>query len=186
MDRSLLEQPLVSAPSTIRAACSADDAARLRALPPDDYWLAIAAELAWVEWPSTGLDGRLGNFRYFPGATGNVSVNYLDRCPVDLVALHYEREDGATETWTYGRLTDAVARFAAALRDLGVAKGDRVVVYASNVPSHSSRSMRAAPAMISSAATTRPSSCSCRSSVSRSIPTPGSGRATASVRVRCT
>ena len=31
-------------------------------------------------------------------------------------------------------LTDAVARFAAALEDLGVTKGDRVAIYASNVP----------------------------------------------------
>ena len=52
----------------------------------------------------------------------------------DRVALHYEREDGLRETWTFGALTDAVARFAAALEDLGVVKGDRVAVYASNVP----------------------------------------------------
>jgi acetyl-CoA synthetase len=134
MDRSLLEQPLVRASSTLRGACSPDEAAGLRAVSPEDYWLAIAGELTWTQRPTTALEGRLGDFRYFPGATGNVSVNCLDRCPSDRVALHYEREDGATETWTYGRLTDAVARFAAALEDLGVVKGDRVAVYASNVP----------------------------------------------------
>jgi acetyl-CoA synthetase len=133
MDRHLLEQPLVSA-STVSAACSPEEAARLRALAPEDYWLAIADELAWFERPTTALDGRLGDFRYFPGARGNVSVNCLDRWPADRIALAYEREDGETETWTYGRLTDAVARFAAALQDLGVVKGDRVAVYASNVP----------------------------------------------------
>ena len=134
MDHSLLEQPLVRASSAVHAACSSDEAARLRALAPEDYWLAIAGELAWAQPPTTALDGRLGDFRYFPGARGNVSVNCLDRWPADRVALAYEREDGATETWTYGRLTDAVARFAAALQDLGVAQGDRVAVYASNVP----------------------------------------------------
>ncbi len=132
MDRSLLEQPLVSA--TIASACSAEEAARLRALSPEDYWLAIANELSWTVPPSIALEGQLGDFRYFPSAMGNVSVNCLDRWPADRVALHYEREDGATETWTYGRLTDAVARFAAALQDLGVVKGDRVALYASNVP----------------------------------------------------
>jgi acetyl-CoA synthetase len=134
MDRSLLEQPLVRASATLRGACSPEAAARLRALCPEDYWLAIAGELIWTEPPTTALDGGLGDFRYFPGATGNVSVNCLDRWPADRIALRYEREDLETETWTYGRLTDAVARFAAALQDLGVVKGDRVAVYASNVP----------------------------------------------------
>ncbi len=132
MDRSLLEQPLVTA--AIRPACAPEEATRLRALAPEDYWLAIASELAWTEPPAVALDGKLGDFRYFPGATGNVSVNCLDRWPADRIALHYEREDGQTETWTYGRLTDAVARFAAALQDLGVVKGDRVALYASNGP----------------------------------------------------
>ncbi len=134
MDRSLLEHPLVTASSTLRAACSPEDAARLRSLSPEDYWLAVARELTWTEPPTKALDGQLGDFRYFPGARGNVSVNCLDRWPAERVALAYEREDGKTETWTYGRLTDAVARFAAALQDLGVVKGDRVAVYASNVP----------------------------------------------------
>ena len=124
MDRSLLEQPLVAS-SAIRAACSSDEAARLRSLSPEDYWLAIAGELAWIERPTRALEGRLGDFRYFPGATGNVSVNCLDRWPADRVALHYEREDGKTETWTYGRLTDAVARFPPAQQDIGVVKGGR-------------------------------------------------------------
>lgn len=134
MDRSLLEQPLVTASPAIRPACSAEEAARLRALPPEEYWLAIARELPWSTPPTTALEGQLGDFRYFPGATGNVSVSCLDRWPAARIALHYEREDGATETWSYGRLTGAVARFAAALQDLGVEKGDRVAIYASNVP----------------------------------------------------
>lgn len=103
-------------------------------MTPEAYWLTIAKELRWTVEPTVGLEGALGDFRYFPGATGNVSVNCLDRWPADRVALEYEREDGRTETWTYGELTDATARFAAVLEDLGVRKGDRVAVYASNVP----------------------------------------------------
>src|SRR5205085_1463004 len=97
MDRSLLEQPLVSPSPALRAACSPEEAARLRALSPEDYWLAIARELAWTEAPTKALEGGLGDFRYFPGAKGNVSVNCLDRWPADRVALAYEREDGKTE-----------------------------------------------------------------------------------------
>ena len=134
MDTTLLAAPLVFASDRLRPAATAAEAARLRALEPSAYWLEIARELQWTAPPTRGLDGVLGDFRYFPGATGNVSVNCLDRWPAERVALHYEREDGARETWTYGRLTDAVARFAAALEDLGVVKGDRVAIYASNVP----------------------------------------------------
>ncbi|MDB4940835.1 MAG: AMP-dependent synthetase and ligase [Labilithrix sp.] len=134
MDRSLLEQPLVMATDRFAPACTADEAARLRQLSPEAYWLEIAKELTWDRPPTTALTGTLGDFEYFPGATMNVSVNCLDRWPAERVALHYEREDGLTETWTFGRLTDAVARFAAALEDLGVTKGDRVAIYASNIP----------------------------------------------------
>ena len=134
MDKALLEQPLVNAPAHVRPVTTPAEAARLRALAPTDYWLEIARELAWDRAPTVALEGQLGDFRYYPGAMANVSVNCLDRWPAERVALHYEREDGVTETWTFGRLTDAVARFAAALEDLGVTKGDRVAVYASNVP----------------------------------------------------
>ncbi len=134
MDRTLLDQPLVNAPARVRPATTPDEAARLRALDPESYWLEIARGITWDTPPTTALEGSLGDFRYFPGARGNVSVNCLDRWPADRMALLYEREDGLREEWTYGRLTDAVARFAAVLEDLGVVQGDRVVVYATNVP----------------------------------------------------
>jgi acetyl-CoA synthetase len=134
MENTLLQQPLVMAPDRVKPATTPQDAARLRALPADAYWLEIAQAVVWDRPPEKALDGALGDFCYFPGAMGNVSVNCLDRWPAQRVALHYEREDGLKETWTFGALTDAVARFAAALEDLGVGKGDRVAIYASNVP----------------------------------------------------
>src|SRR5438046_181771 len=130
MDKTLLEQPLVNAPSRVRGATTPERAAELRALAPDDYWMQIARELPWDVAPSVALRGELGSFDYFPGAKTNVSAVCLDRWPRDRVALHYEREDGLTERFTFGELTDAVARFASALRGLGVDKGDRVAVYA--------------------------------------------------------
>ncbi len=134
MEKTLLEQPLVMAPDRVKQATTPQEAARLRALTPEAYWLEMAHAFVWDKPPEKALDGALGDFRYFPGAMGNVSVNCLDRWPAERIALHYEREDGLKETWSFGALTDAVARFAAALEDLGVGKGDRVVVYASNVP----------------------------------------------------
>ena len=136
MERALLEQPLVPPTPTLakRAPTTPEGMAILQAMSPEDYWMAIAKELQWSEPPTKALEGELGDFKYYPGATANVSVNCLDRWPAERVALEYEREDGKAETWTFGQLTDAVARFAAVLEDLGVKKGDRVALYASNVP----------------------------------------------------
>jgi len=134
LDPTLLETPLVYAPAELRPSTTPAEAFRLRTLSPSGYWLEIARELAWDRAPTSGLHGTFGDFRYYPGATGNVSVSCLDRWPAERVALHYEREDGLLETWTYGRLTEATARFAAALQDLGVVRGDRVAVYTTNVP----------------------------------------------------
>ena len=104
------------------------------AFTPSEYWLVVVGEFAWDVKPTLALEATLGDFEYFPGAMGNVSFNCLDRWPQERIALHYEREDGKRETCTFGELTDAVARFAAAPQDLGVTKGDRVAVYTSNVP----------------------------------------------------
>ncbi|OLV15476.1 acetate--CoA ligase [Deinococcus marmoris] len=135
----LLDQALVSPDAALKgqAVISAQEAQRLRALPPTEYWAGVAAELEWAEPWTQILDGELGDFRYFVGARGNVSVNCLDRHAAktpEKVALHYEREDGLTETWTYGRLTTETARFAAVLEDLGVGQGDRVSLLLSNIP----------------------------------------------------
>jgi acetyl-CoA synthetase len=121
-------------PAGLHAATTEAEAARLRGLSPSAYWLEIASELAWDKPPTVGLQGTLGDFTYFAGAYGNPSVQCVDRWPAERVALRYEREDGMRETYTYGQLADAVARFAAVLQDLGVTKGDRVALYASNVP----------------------------------------------------
>jgi acetyl-CoA synthetase len=134
MDKTLLEHPLVHASSRVRPAVTPARAALLRSLSPESYWLQVAHELPWDVAPTEALRGKFGDFEYFPGAKTNVSAVCLDRWPRDRVALHYEREDGLTERFTFGELTDSVARFASALRGLGVEKGDRVAVYASNVP----------------------------------------------------
>ncbi|MGY2892066.1 acetate--CoA ligase [Deinococcus sp. UYEF24] len=136
MDDALLRAPLVTPTEHLRATApvSLQEAERLKALPPSDYWLELARELDWFTPPTVGLEGHFGDFSYFRGASMNVSVNCLDRHDPAKPALHYEREDGLSETWSYGELTDATARFAACLQDLGVVKGDRVGVYLSNTP----------------------------------------------------
>jgi len=106
---------------------------------PGAYWADVASELEWTSgWPpSTALEGDLANgFRFFPGARGNVSVSCVDR-PARLepgrVAIVWIGENGEERSWTYHELYDHSARFAAALRRLGVNKGDVVAIYLPNL-----------------------------------------------------
>ncbi|HET7653118.1 MAG TPA: acetate--CoA ligase, partial [Acidimicrobiales bacterium] len=52
----------------------------------------------------------------------------------DKVAYHWEGEPGDTRTITYAQLLDEVQRFAAALKQLGVRRGDRVAIYMPMIP----------------------------------------------------
>ena len=103
------------------------------------YWSDVAGEFEWFSgWPTRSpLTGDLASgFSYFAGATSNVSVNCVDRharATPDKVAVHWIGEDGATRQWTYAEFADQTARFAQALLDLGVAKGDVVAVYLPNL-----------------------------------------------------
>src|SRR5439155_26074672 len=75
---------------------------------------------------------------WFVGGKLNVSENCLDRHVDaghgDQVALHWEGEPGDTRAVTYRELLDETSRVANLLRELGVAKGDRVAIYMGMVP----------------------------------------------------
>jgi propionyl-CoA synthetase len=78
-------------------------------------------------------------YRWFPDAELNTCHNALDRHADggrgEQVALIYDSPvTGQVRRYTYGELRDQVAKVAGALRDLGVEKGDRVVVYMPMVP----------------------------------------------------
>ena len=107
---------------------------------PGAFWGEAASLIDWVTPPTTVLDDADPPFyRWFPGARLNVCFNALDRHVVhgraDQTALIYDSPVTDTKTsYTYAQLLDLVARFAGVLRDLGVGKGDRVVIYLPMVP----------------------------------------------------
>ncbi len=102
---------------------------------PELFWAEKAAEIAWYRQPETILSqDSNGIDRWF--ADGELNTSYL--------ALDYHVENGRGEQaalifdspvtghkqrYTYTELRDEVAKFAGVLRDKGVGKGDRVVVY---------------------------------------------------------
>ncbi|MGD8199950.1 propionyl-CoA synthetase [Ornithinimicrobium sp. W1679] len=107
---------------------------------PQGFWGEAAGLIDWTTPPRTVLDDSNPPFyRWFSGGRLNVCFNALDRHVVhgraDQTALIYDSPVAGTKrSYTYAQLLDLVARFAGVLRDLGVAKGDRVVVYMPMVP----------------------------------------------------
>ena len=107
---------------------------------PETFWAEAAQAVSWLRPPQQVLDdSRPPFYRWFPDATLNTCANALDRHVADgraeQAALIYDSPvTGVKRTYTYGELLDQTARFAGALRDLGVAKGDRVVLYMPMIP----------------------------------------------------
>jgi propionyl-CoA synthetase len=108
---------------------------------PRGFWGRAASGIDWTVPPPAVLDDADPRFaRWFPGGELNTCHNALDRwCDGggrgDQVALvHDSPVTGQIERFTYEELRDRVARFAGALRNLGVEKGERVLLYVPMVP----------------------------------------------------
>src|SRR3954468_8209307 len=102
---------------------------------PEGFWADAAAAIDWVEpWERVLDDSRAPLYRWFTGGRLNTCHNALDRhadgLRAEQIALIYDSPVTDTvATFTYRELRDTVARFAGALRNLGVERGDRVIVY---------------------------------------------------------
>jgi acetyl-CoA synthetase len=104
----------------------------------EGFWAEEAGRLHWTKQWDHVLEWDLPFAKWFVGGQLNVSDNCLDRHVEagggDKVAYHWEGEPGDTRTITYAELRDDVARFANALKSIGVQKGDRVNIYMGMVP----------------------------------------------------
>jgi propionyl-CoA synthetase len=107
---------------------------------PERFWAEAAEEISWVRrWEKVLDTSGLPFARWFPGGILNTCHNALDRHVEegrgDRVALVYDSPVTATiRRYTFKELQDLVARCAGGLRDLGVVKGDRVVIYMPMIP----------------------------------------------------
>jgi propionyl-CoA synthetase len=107
---------------------------------PETFWGEAARSISWYREPTMVLDrSRAPLYEWFPDAEMNTCFNALDRHVDaghgDRMALIYDSPATDTKaTYTYAQLLDQVSRFAGVLADLGVAKGDRVVIYMPMIP----------------------------------------------------
>ncbi|HEY3434804.1 MAG TPA: acetate--CoA ligase [Solirubrobacterales bacterium] len=110
------------------------------AADPEAWWLAQAkAVLDWDVEPTQGLDDSDPPFyKWFADGKLNASAQCLDRHVEagigDRVAFHWRGEEGEERDVTYADLHRDVQRFANALKDLGVEKGDVVGIYLPMIP----------------------------------------------------
>ncbi|GLQ06272.1 propionyl-CoA synthetase [Sneathiella chinensis] len=107
---------------------------------PDGFWGDAAEEISWSKKWDRVLDAdNLPFSRWFVGGELNTCYNCLDRHVEeghgDRLALIYDSPmTGQVKKYSYAELTDLVARFAGGLADLGIGKGDRVIIYMPMVP----------------------------------------------------
>ena len=102
---------------------------------PHAFWAQAAREIDWIKPPQKIFDPDGGVYgHWFPDATCNTCYNALDRHVeggrADQPALIYDSPlADSKRIYTYAQLRDEVAALAAVMQDMGIVKGDRVIVY---------------------------------------------------------
>lgn len=105
---------------------------------PERFWARAADDLPWFrKWDSV-FEWTPPTFRWFVGGRTNLCYNCLDyhveRGRGGQAALIAEDERGGRRVYTYAQLLNEVTRAAAALRGLGIKKGDRIAIYMPTCP----------------------------------------------------
>ena len=116
-----------------------DAAAKVRAWrreahdDPEGFWGRAAEQLPWFRKWQRVLDWEPPTFRWYAGGMSNLAYNAVDHHVAagrgEHVALIGENERGERRTLTYSELLAETKRVGAALRALGIAKGDRIAIY---------------------------------------------------------
>ncbi len=106
---------------------------------PQAWWAEQAEKLDWLTpWEQILDDSNPPFYKWFVGGKINASYNCLDRHVEagrgERVAFHWRGEDGEERDITYAELLAEVKRFASALKDQGVGKGDVVGIYLPMIP----------------------------------------------------
>ena len=100
---------------------------------PNAFWERAAQSLPWFRGWDTVFKWDFPHFQWFTGAKTNLAYNCVDRHAQGpqrgRAALVYVNERGQRVVLTYAQLQHHVAIVSAALRGMGVRKGDRITIY---------------------------------------------------------
>ena len=101
---------------------------------PEQFWGRAARDIDWyLPYEKVLDDSNAPIYRWYTGGMLNTCHNALDYHVAhgreNQLALIYDSPvTGTKRKLTYRELRDEVARFAGALRSLGITKGDRVII----------------------------------------------------------
>jgi acetyl-CoA synthetase len=137
----LLEQEIFPPPDEFRERAVVSDPSiydRAEA-DPEGFWAEQAEGLHWFRKWDRVLDWSNPPFaKWFVGGELNVSYNCLDRHVEaglgERVAFHWRGEEGEERDVSYAELHADVQRFANALKDRGIGKGDVVGIFLPMIP----------------------------------------------------
>ncbi len=107
---------------------------------PEQFWAEAAKDITWYKEPEKILDSSNAPFyKWFPGGKMNTCYNAIDRHVengrADQTAIIYDSPVTNTiKKISYKELQAMVSTFAGGLTDLGVKKGDTVVIYMPMIP----------------------------------------------------
>ena len=138
---SLLDVETFDPPAAFRQHALLNDPAIYAEAEADwqGWWARQASELHWFKpWDRILDDSNPPFYKWFVGGELNISYNCLDRHVEagrgDRIAFHWLGEDGTQRDISYAELLADVERFANALSDLGIRKGDVVGIYLPMIP----------------------------------------------------
>ncbi|XP_015515112.2 acyl-CoA synthetase short-chain family member 3, mitochondrial isoform X2 [Neodiprion lecontei] len=107
---------------------------------PEEFWSEIAQYVEWSKpWKKVLDDSNSPHTKWYVGGEINACHNAVDRHVAagrgDKVALiHDSPQTSTVRSVTYSELLDKVSLLAGVLADLGVRRGDRVVIYMPLIP----------------------------------------------------
>ncbi len=140
-----MEDVVHPVPSDFNARIGPRELAELNELAeadPKRFWLDQARRLTWNRFPAEAGDWSFGeddfHIRWYTDGELNLSVNCLDRHLAehgDRIALIFEADEpGEGRKVSYRELYEETCRFANLLKQRGIKRGDRVMIYLPMIP----------------------------------------------------
>ena len=144
-EKDMSEQQIFEIPASTKAKAWIDNDTYLKMYQesvddPKAFWDKQAERLDWFKkWDNTlDWDFNDAHIRWYEGGKLNVSYNCLDRhleTRADQAALIWESDDpNVDRTFTYKELHAEVSKFANVMKNRGIKKGDRVMIYMPMIP----------------------------------------------------
>jgi len=107
---------------------------------PENFWQEVSNDIFWFKKPTKILNKSKPPFyKWFEDGVTNTCYNaldiHVDKGRGDKACLIYDSPiTGNKKQFTYKELRDKVSKFAGALNNQGIKKGDRAIIYMPMIP----------------------------------------------------